>query len=314
MEIKHWLSYTSKFIMISALSFSSAVAIAAVRCDQMFSDVKTTNRLLEQTRAKRGPLPQRIQELIQKYPNHIALVDNVQIEPIKSTYDSDYNLVRELSPEGFRGQNKLLVVSLKDTSREFRDQLYKDYISAISFRTVSFPLSERGGHLYTRFGAKTYDKIWTFTKSEYYMSGGRLEPLIELNEAEFNNLANYIDNVTKNHSDVLNSFDNNGINQPIANSTLFSNKSDRGENHNCTSWITTARIGVNGETLQELVGGVQYNIGTNPGWWSNFLNSVANRNKVPFAVYFNSEKSLNEISEMLNATGTKKLEWDYYLH
>lgn len=296
-----------------ALTFSLS-SVAAMRCDQMFVKESITEKMLKDVDYSKSELNIRIQELIAKYPDHVALVENVAIQNMESYHNwNTGRLVKRVSDIGLSGTNNILVVSIKNLEGQSLDQFKNDYINAITFNTVSFPLSSDAGHLYTRFGGKTYDFMGTVSASDYYISESRLEPVILLTNKEFHNFSNYIQSVQKNKNNLGN-FEYAGVIQ-VDKSNVFTNKAGRANGHNCTSWIVTARIGENGETLKEIAGArAHQDIGTNPGWWSNYLNTVANRDRVPFSVYFTGEKDLKATIKSIKKKSGAKLEWNFGVH
>ena len=237
------------------------------------------------------------------------------------------------------GSRDIFVVSLKDLPQDQKEAFFKEYYEAVSENTVSFPLSNRAGHLYTRLGNKTYDFLSGLSARAYPLpSSKRLETFMELEPDEFMRLRLYVENGTENSQKTIGGFGYQGVEretvgmlndnrpgsvnpnppnrfQQIINRVL--NRSDgtytpTGEAHNCTSWLCTAPIGDNGEAIHDLAGAPRsHRIHTNPGWWTSWLASYGKRDRMPFAFYFTDE-SLEEATSQMRQSG--KLDWDFDTH
>lgn len=225
-------------------------------------------------------------------------------------------------PTVLQGTRDVLVISLKDAPPNLLD----DYLDFISIGTVSFPLGRRGGHLYTRFGTKTYDKYieFQFDESPYTLaSSNRIETVVQLSPSEFSNMALYIANVRADVKKVIGKFSYDGSQN--SKGKLEDNLCLVG-GHNCTSWIATSGIGQKGKRFLELMGGkMNLEVGTNPGWWSLFLNTRAKKDRVPFTIFWtkssltdslaNEVKSFEEIKTEVREEGELvDRPWDFNPH
>jgi hypothetical protein len=82
--------------------------------------------------------------------------------------------------------------------------------------------------------------------------------------------------------------------------------------HNCSSWIATAPIGEREEPLLEVLGGErELEIGTNPGWWTNWLAATASQDRVPFLMHW-TNLPLHEAKK--NIVSGTRFQWDFRRH
>tara|TARA_Y100000780_G_C13695863_1_gene422217 strand:+ start:32732 stop:35059 length:2328 start_codon:yes stop_codon:yes gene_type:complete len=253
-----------------------------------------------------GPLLDRIEFLTGKYATHMKSFDQV-----------------DLKFNGSDGRSRnVYVVSFKGMDEAEKEHFLEDYYKAASLNTISFPLGESPGHLYTRFGNKTYDFITSVSEAEYRApNSDRLEVFMELEPDEFTRMRTYIENARGNTAHVLGGFSYGGVDGPTggkldmnrpgsfnSESGVFSPTS--GEGHNCTSWICTAPIGDNGESLHDLAGAPRaHRVHTNPGWWSMWLANYGKRERVPFAVMF-TDDSLEQVTETIENNGLRGWRFD----
>jgi len=252
-----------------------------------------------------GPLNDRMEFLSGKYSSHMKKFDDV-----------DFNF------NGSDGRSRnLYVITFNGMSDTQKQEFLDDYFSAVSLNTVSFPLGESPGHLYTRFGNQTYDFINSVKESEYRLPNSeRLEAFMELEPDEFMRMRTYIENSRNSPHSMLGGFDYYGVDGPtvgrLDNNRPGSQDGDTftrsEERHNCTSWICTAPVGDSGQALHDLAGAPRsHQVHTNPGWWSMWLINYGRRERVPFAVLF-TDKNLNQIDSMIENKSLK--DWDFTPH
>ncbi len=220
-----------------------------------------------------GPIKERADLLLQKYPNRIK-----KFERIKFNFNGQPG-----------GRRDVYAISLGGLSEEKKADLINDYLAAVSENSISFPLSEQAGHLYTRFGNKSYDFLGGLDADAYPMPwSNRLETFVELEADEFMRLRTYMQNADDNVDEVIGDFTMSGATDGT-NGLLTNNRAING-GHNCTSWICTAPIGDGGEALHELTGApLANNLHTNPGWWSSWLSNYAHRDRIPFLFYLSND-------------------------
>ncbi len=250
-----------------------------------------------------GPLNERMEFLSGKYSNQMKKFDQVPF---------NFN--------GSEGRKRdVYVVSFSGMSADEKESFLKDYFEAVSLNTVSFPLGERPGHLYTRFGNKTYDLIQRITENEYRLpNSGRMEAFMELEPDEFMRMRSYIQNSRDNKNEMLGDFGYAGVDGPtvgkiddnrpgeLVEGTLINS----GEGHNCTSWLCTAPVGDSGQAIHDLAGAPRsHRVHTNPGWWSMWLINYGKRERVPFVVYF-TENSMDSVTQTINSNGLKGWSFD----
>ena len=250
-----------------------------------------------------GTLEERVTRFQDLWKDNVKVVDDVK-------FDFTNNEGAVTSSQ----KKSVIVISTKDLTPEQIEKLKTDYTEAMSWLTVSHPLSERGGHLYTRVGNKAMDYFGWFTKGEYYIPEGseRLEPIIHLSPEEQFRLNTYMKNVSKNPKKVLGENSYNGASNSTGKLTDNKPLQDCG-GHNCTSWVGLAPIGDENQPLLKLVGASRgWNIHTNPGWWMQTLTGVAPKERVPYVAYFSS----NSLEEILasRVKSNELLIWDFGLH
>jgi hypothetical protein len=198
------------------------------------------------------------------------------------------------------------------TAKYTAQDILADYLRMIGRDTISFPLSEHAGHLYVRFGNKSFDYMDPLDMHNYEKPNSyRLEPVIQLTRGEEQKLAQYFRNATDNSQKTLGDFEYDGTYNTRG--SLKNNKCRGRAGHNCTTWISTAPIGPDQQKLLELVGGtVKQDIGANPGWWSGFLNTKAKKSRVPFSVFFSANTNLKDTLKKVPDGG--ELVWDFSPH
>jgi hypothetical protein len=247
-----------------------------------------------------GPLDQRIQSLIQKYPDNVRWVNNVQFQANDSI-----------------GQNvgirkKVLAISFSGLDPQQQATLLKDYTDALSHGTISFPLSARGGHLHARLGNQDFSAIGAVSVTPYRFStwSSRMEAVVLLTPQEELNMRAYFEQASGN-SRVIGQFNMAGVKSKRTEGKLTNNLPlTPGEGHNCTSWVCLAPIGNDGQSLEQLVGNYGGEVYTNPGWWSHYLSTLSNSPRAPFVVFM-SPDSMDQLQDSLTSQPYK---WDYNRH
>jgi hypothetical protein len=245
---------------------------------------------------KVGPVTARMAEFQAKFPNNVKFIDDVKFDL-----------------EGVQSKRKLLVISTHGLNQGAKNSLVDEYLKYISSNTISFPLDPGAGHLYTRWGAKKVDYYGWWNKKSYELADSeRLETLVELSPEEFLNARTYIDNVSSDRSSVLGSNSYSGARGETKRKLDDNKPLTSGEGHNCTSWICTAPIGKDAQTLHELTGATRdQEMHTNPGWWSNWVAAGAKPERVPAIVYW-TDKPLAGIESTKIKDGL--FQWNFARH
>lgn len=253
-----------------------------------------------------GSLGQRVEKLVSKWPKNVQVVHDLKF---------DYTGPRH----GPAPQRDVVMISSDGLDEIEFQALVQDYVHAFGRGTVSFPLSEGAGHLYTRFGSGVVDFIHELGHRGYQAERGtaRLEAVIVLSAQEELKLARYVDNATANPGDVLGRFGYNGVADGATRKKLTDNRAiraDDGVGHNCTSWLATAPVGEKGAPLLSLVGAkIKDEVHTNPGWWSSYLMGAAPTERVPFGIFWIGETPIAaKIAELRAARG--KVTWEFDPH
>jgi hypothetical protein len=245
-----------------------------------------------------GPLTERMEQLVAKYPQNIKKMPAVQIK----------------FKENNGGKRDIYVISLNGLDEGAKEEFLKDYFIAISDKTLSFPLSESSGHLYSRIGNQSVDFFFqsNVAVNAYRLPNSpRLEAFIEFQPAEFMKMRTYIENGIQDGAALIGSRSYNGVTGETR-STLTNNRPLGQEGHNCTSWICTSPIGDRDEALHDLVRAQRsHEIHTNPGWWSMWLMNHAPRERVPFAILMD-DKPLEEM--MTTHISDNTLIWNFGTH
>jgi hypothetical protein len=249
-----------------------------------------------------GSLEIRTARLLNKWKDNVRLVDDVAF-----TYEAGgYQKV---------SRRKVLVVSTNGLSPEQQTKLMKDYLNALSRGTISFPMSERAGHLYTRIGHRSIDVFGIANLTDYKLSqGARIEPFLALSPEEELKLRFYIEMVLRDQNGVVGSSRIGGIPSGRTGGRLRDNRPlDSSEAHNCTSWLCTAPIGSSKQPVLELAGAsISQDIHTNPGWWAYFLAGAARSERVPLVAYWTQEPL--RTTENTIRSGQAFPAWDFNLH
>lgn len=172
------------------------------------------------------------------------------------------------------------------------------YLSKLSPNVVEFSVSPRYHHLYVRLGAQSFDNwpganygrpahISVRNWGTAAAATDRVAVLVQLTTSEMGRMKTWIDN---------------GVNRPLECLGMFSygggdpRASGSSKASNCTSWMSYAPIGDNGETLGELAGVGRSN---EP---NSFINSLVQRgnDRVHGVAVFNPTVPAGENYDFLN--------------
>ncbi|MFN8370214.1 MAG: hypothetical protein U0T83_06270 [Bacteriovoracaceae bacterium] len=282
---------------------------------------------IDEVQAELGPLNEAFPPTIYKFPAHIKNDLEKRLDILAFKYPSH---IRRINNVGFEFNGKIyprdvVVVALKNINPEELASFTQDMIKHISYNSISFPLSEQGGHLYNRIGQNTFDFIHAVGKKDYSIPGSnRMETIISLNSEEMMNLRLYVDNAMKSSENVLGNFGYNGNTKGVTFSKLNDNrpafktpfglKRDVTVGHNCTSWICNAPIGSNGEHLMDLVKAPrEIEVHTNPGWWTSWLITHADKERVPVVIYWDTARTLDQIEKSIKNRANTFI-WNFGAH
>jgi hypothetical protein len=253
-----------------------------------------------------GDLWNRVARLMERWPNHVRLVNRVgfgfQAGPGAAT---------------IRTERPVLLISTRALSDSRKSALISDYVNAMARGTVSFPLKESADHLRMRLGTRDFD-WWRVLNTGAYRSSSsdRMEPIVALSPTEELRLRFYVEQALKDGQRVVG---RRAILRGIADGRTFgrlrNNRPRSGrEGHNCTSWVCTVQLGDNHQRLIEMVGAtVDLEVHTNPGWWNHFLTGAASTERVPLVVYWSHERNLGELSAHVRSDANFPT-WDFNLH
>lgn len=287
---KLWeLIMVTRFMAVGALSFLTSglllgpqVAYASqVSCSQIFSAKIFLQD--QEISTQRALLRKKIEDFMMEYPSRVKMIANVKFDYSATPYDAT-------EPKRFVGNRNLLVISLHDMRFDDRDSLKAKLLEAVSGESISHPLGSGAGHLYSRVGKEVYDYFPTYRKSDYSTSyGDRLEPVVLLKSQELAKLKTYVTNMYKLRDQALGPGNYDGTTSSVG--KLDDNRPLCGIGHNCTSWMTTAPIGENGERYFQLLGGdfAKDQYAVNPGWLLLYLATEADPQRVPYMIYFTQQ-------------------------
>lgn len=216
------------------------------------------------------------------------------------------------------GRN-LLVVSTHGLDANLFAAVRRAYLADLGQGHISFPVKERSEHLYTRVGEHVYNfGHWGRFLGHWFAHYRRrrlritkrraLEVVLRLEPIEEARLGEYIGHIRRRRRKVLGHFDQQGT--QLTRGELHCNLPLAG-GHNCSSWIATAPIGENREALLELLGGDRaLEIGTNPGWFTNWLAATAPAERIPFVILWTPLPL--EHALRTQAFPERRLEWDFH--
>jgi hypothetical protein len=216
-----------------------------------------------------------------------------------------------------RSSRKIMVISTYGLGAEELLTLRERYLDEFGKSYVSFPLKERAKHLMTRidsrifnFGRAVVNWIPRFRVREFAVPKSRsLEVILRLEQSESERLQLYLKNILRNRRATIGGFTMEG--HQFTASKLDRNVTLKG-GHNCSSWIATAPLGKSDEALLELLGGDRaLEIGTNPGWWTNWLAATAPAERIPFVLYWTPLPLGRAVAELVPG---RNFEWDFNRH
>lgn len=254
--------------------------------------------------------PEKLSSFLEKYPGHARLVEGV---PFKKKLESSKNT--SLRP--------VLALSFHGLGRAEKKQFLADYRALMTGPFVSFYLWERTTHLLLQNDGKFFDfgfwvipimghdfktKLYRFRRREIKLPNSRrLEPVVAVTAAEKSNIATYIANLFRlGYQRMLGRYFDPGSQASVG--KLEDNRGNPG--HNCTSWITTAPIGENGECFIELLGTTRgHQIGTNPGWWAHWMLYFASAERVPLVIYWSPDPLPDILASQVVAG--QPISWDF---
>jgi hypothetical protein len=244
-----------------------------------------------------GNILERAEELVSRWPKNLKFVDDV--------------IVKVSTPAGeLENKKKFLVISFDGLSDNQIEKLKKEYIESLSHNAISMPLGKSTGHLYTRVGSKVYDHdISGFKNADYDFSllNERMETFLTFSDEEFLNFRQYVQNIESHYSQTIGDF---SINGPMESDGLIQANRGKGCAHNCTTWLSLAPIGSEGQTLKSLVRGKNFDIHRDPGWWNLYLQTKSSNERNPFVVYM-ADKSFAEIEKKVSSH--QVFDWNYNL-
>ncbi|MFZ4714562.1 MAG: hypothetical protein ACOYL6_12645 [Bacteriovoracaceae bacterium] len=289
-------------ILMITVSYSMNSHSVAVECDGQFSykieGVTPFAQAFPETMIKEGTLTARMNDFKNRWPNNVKLVNNVKMKV-------------QLGTSNPTRLQDFFIISTNGMDEARKTELMNDYLNSVSNESLSFPLGSQAGHLYTRVGNKTMDNLNSMSVNEYRTGySDRLETMVALTPAEFDNLRWYAHHASTNHANVIGTFSYNGTKETVG--KIDNNKCSRaGEGHNCTSWLGLAPIGKDGEPFKEMIGAHGWDIAGNPGWLTAFIHAYTPKSRFPFVVYM-SDDPMAELSELIKTN--KQFNWEYYLH
>jgi phosphoglycolate phosphatase-like HAD superfamily hydrolase len=241
-----------------------------------------------------GPLDRRLQGFVERWPQHSRLVDGVPFVFGKGSQ-----------------QRQVLVLAMAGLDDDSADRFQADLISTIGTDTVSFPLRYRAEHLRTRIGILAFALSAEGVRVDEYEGPWRrrrLETLLTLSQSEMLRLRRAVGAVIENTLETLGPITlEAGCRRTQA--QLDNNRPNDGGLHNCTTWITLAPIGDEGEDLATLAQmPAHWESHDNPGWWSMFLTGASRSERAKTVLYW-SDLPLDQEP---CAPGVA-IEWDYNL-
>jgi hypothetical protein len=253
-----------------------------------------------------GSMDTRLARFKARWENNVKLVDDV-----------GFSFTAEGGRRATESRRRVLLISTKGMSSETKALLIRDYTDAFSRGTVSFPVGEQGGHLFTRIGNQVADYAYSFNLRGYEAPywNRRIEPFMSLNPQEELRLRFYIENASKNSSEVVGSFSMDGAARANTRGNLRDNRPISSRvGHNCTSWMCTSRIGDGDERLLELAGArVSQEVHTNPGWWLYFLTGAGESSRIPFVAVWDGDRALSSMARSVRS-GQDFPAWNFAPH
>jgi phosphoglycolate phosphatase-like HAD superfamily hydrolase/DNA-binding transcriptional ArsR family regulator len=241
-----------------------------------------------------GPLEERLQGFVGRWPQHSRLVDGVPFVFGKGSQ-----------------QRQVLVLAMAGLDDESAERFQTDLISTIGADTVSFPLRYRAEHLRTRIGILAFALSAEGVRVDEYEGPWRrrrLETMLTLSAEEMLKLRRAVGAVIENTLETLGPITlEAGCRRTQGH--LDNNRPADGGLHNCTTWITLAPIGDGGEDLATLAQmPAHWESHDNPGWWSMFLTGASRSDRAKTVLYW-SDLPLDQEP---CAPGLP-IEWDYNL-
>lgn len=258
-----------------------------------------------------GPIEQRLEYFYRKNADVAEIIDGIEIAMDPGTV-------------GWKNTKRVLVISTKEAfANDARgNSLVSDYLNMLARGTISFPVKSGGEHLYSRVGNLVFDLNFGLSTvnpritapgdlrvNRFYLSSSpRLEPVVVLNPTEELNLRTYVQNAKDNLDETVGGFNYYGSQK--TNGKLKDNRCLGADGHSCTSWISTAPIGADGQSIMKLSGVMPgYEVGTNPGWWNGYLTTRSPESRVPFVIFWTGLESKSDAVQRLKRE--RKLDWQF---
>ena len=289
-----------QFTLVLAFLFSFHSYSSEIACSSHFFRQAETAQPLAHAfphQVKKGTILERAQGLVSRWSKNIKVIEDV--------------IVKVSTPAGdLEKKKKFLVISFDGLSDSQIELLKKDYVESLSHNAISMPLGKSTAHLYTRIGAKVYDHdISGFKSSDYDFSllSERMEAFVTFSDEEFLNFRQYVQNIETHYKETIGDFSLQG---PMESGGQVSSNLGLGCSHNCTTWLTLAPVGNEGQTLKSLVKGKNYDIHRDPGWWNLYLQTKSPDERNPFVVYM-ADKSFAEIEKKVSSH--QVFDWNYNL-
>lgn len=241
------------------------------------------------------PLQDRLKAFVQRWPGHSRLVWDV---PFVFGKGSQLRTVFVLATHG-----------LSDGRwRDFR----QDYADTVGADTISFPCRLRAEHLRTRIGTLALALSAEGVRVDDYeppRQRRRLEPVVELEPDEIDRLRRYVGAVLDDTLGRLGPITLGPGCRKATGSLTCNRPTDAGE-HNCTTWITLAPIGRDGQDLATLVQMPDtWSSHDNPGWWTMFLTGASRSARARTVIYWTD----GPLEDETCASG-HPIPWDFNPH
>ena len=241
------------------------------------------------------PFSRRLEGLVERWPGHARLVENVPFVFGKGTKP-----------------RRVLVVALKGLVDDEFDAFREDYLDIIGADTVSFPCRLRAEHLRARVGKLALALSAEGVRVDFYeppWNRRRMEAVIELEPSEVSRLRQYIGAVIDDTLGMLGPITLGAGCRKAAN-RLNDNRPADGGRHNCTTWVTLSPVCEDGRDLAQLVEMPDsWTSHDNPGWWSMFLTGASRSDRVHTVIYWTDLP----LGEDPTRPG-EPIEWDFNPH
>ncbi|MCE3011304.1 MAG: hypothetical protein LW875_11915 [Proteobacteria bacterium] len=176
---------SASFLLCTLLSID---ALSSVKCHDLYSVFPRTT--LDQGKWPENPwregfpeglpvgkLNERLEALKTQFPEQIQFFEGIEFSFQATPYD-------KITPETFSGKRTVLVINRHQIDAARDAALRESVLKTLARGTISYPMGQSPGHLYSRFGTKVIDVYSSVNVGDYALNNSRIEAVVQITPRE----------------------------------------------------------------------------------------------------------------------------------